>query len=64
MDPKTKQEVPARFATQSAQIKCVLKVPASIVVCPFDQEPQLGRITLRDEGKSIAIGKVLRIGDK
>mmetsp|Transcript_34452 Transcript_34452/g.77875 ORF Transcript_34452/g.77875 Transcript_34452/m.77875 type:complete len:617 (+) Transcript_34452:101-1951(+) len=65
MDPKTKSEVPRpRFAKQGAQITCVLEVPVSIVVEAFDHSPQLGRITLRDEGKTIAIGKVLRIGDK
>jgi len=33
------------------------------VIClePFKKFPQMGRFTLRDEGKTIAIGKVLRI---
>ena len=50
-----------RFAKQGAQITCVLEVPDSIVVAPFDVSPAFGRITLRDEGKSIAIGKILRL---
>jgi len=28
---------------------------------PFSQFQQMGRFTLRDEGKTIAIGKVLRV---
>lgn len=33
------------------------------MVCmePFKKFPQMGRFTLRDEGKTIAIGKVLRV---
>ena len=50
-----------RFAKQGAQITCVLEVPESIVVAPFEVSPAFGRITLRDEGKSIAIGKILRL---
>lgn len=37
------------------------QVPQSIVVTSFDESPQLGRLTLRDEGKTIAIGKVLKV---
>ncbi len=50
-----------RFAKQGAQITCVMSVPNSIVVAPFDVSPAFGRITLRDEGKSIAIGKILKL---
>jgi peptide chain release factor subunit 3 len=28
---------------------------------PFKDVPQLGRLTLRDEGKTIAIGKITRV---
>ena len=28
---------------------------------PFKDFPQMGRFTLRDEGKTIAMGKVLRV---
>jgi translation elongation factor EF-1alpha len=28
---------------------------------PFERVPQLGRLTLRDEGKTIAIGKVTKV---
>jgi peptide chain release factor subunit 3 len=28
---------------------------------PFKRFPQLGRFTLRDEGRTIAVGKVLKI---
>ena len=64
-DPKIKGDVKLpRFAKQGQQIKCVLAVPQSVVVCPFDETPQLGRFTLRDEGRSIAIGKVLKLVHK
>ncbi len=28
---------------------------------PFKRYPQLGRFTLRDEGRTVAVGKVLKI---
>ena len=31
---------------------------------PFSKFQQMGRFTLRDEGKTIAIGKVLRVVEK
>lgn len=62
LDPKTKQEKKnPRFAKQGAQVTVELTVPQSIAIAPFDEQPQLGRLTLRDEGRSIAIGKILRM---
>jgi len=62
LDPKTKTEKRnPRFAKQGSQITCELAIPQTIVVAPFEEQQQLGRFTLRDEGKSIAIGKILRL---
>lgn len=41
-----------------ARIKCSQKV----CIHTYEQMSQLGRFTLRDEGKTIAIGKILRLG--
>ena len=38
-----------------------LTVPQTICLEPFEDLQQLGRFTLRDEGKSIAIGKVVAL---
>ena len=37
-----------------------VEVAAPICIERFDEHPQLGRFTLRDEGKTIAIGKVTK----
>ena len=41
---------------------CVLKTTRTICVEKFENLQQLGRFTLRDEGRTIGIGKVLRLG--
>jgi len=61
-DSKTKAEVPRpRFAKQNDTITCILEVTQSICLAPYSEYPQLGRLTLRDEGKSIAIGMVTEL---
>ena len=42
-----------------AVVTCVIETEQVVTVEPFDLCPQLGRFTLRDEGKTIGIGKVL-----
>jgi len=62
LDVKTKEKKKGvRFAKEGAQLEVVLEVPQSVCVLPFSECPQLGRLTLRDEGKTIAIGKVLKL---
>jgi len=39
-------------------------VGGSVCMESFADNPQLGRFTLRDEGRTIAIGKVLRLPTK
>lgn len=50
-----------RFVKQDE--KCILRLESQEPFClePFKLLPQLGRFTLRDEGKTIAIGKVLKV---
>ena len=50
------------FVKSGAVITCVIETEQNVCLEPFDQCPQLGRFTLRDEGKTIGIGKVLDLG--
>ena len=50
------------FVKSGAVITCVIETEQNVCLEPFDQCPQLGRFTLRDEGKTIGIGKVLATG--
>lgn len=61
IDPKTQKPIrkPVTFIKQGQSVICRIEVEQSITVETFEAFPQLGRITLRDEGKTIAIGKVL-----
>lgn len=45
---------------------CVAKLQMPISTCMevFDKFPALGRVTLRDEGRTIAIGKILEVVQK
>ena len=42
---------------------CVVRLVMPTTTCmePFDVNPALGRVTLRDEGRTIAIGKILKM---
>ncbi len=65
LDKKTgepKPGGPARFVKSGALCVCILKTTRSICVEKFETMQQLGRFTLRDEGRTIGIGKVLRLG--
>uniref|UniRef100_A0A3B4BCT5 Tr-type G domain-containing protein n=1 Tax=Periophthalmus magnuspinnatus TaxID=409849 RepID=A0A3B4BCT5_9GOBI len=63
VDKKTgeKSKQRPRFVKQD-QV-CIARLRASGVICleTFKDFPQMGRFTLRDEGKTIAIGKVLKL---
>lgn len=62
-DPETGKPVKetCTYAMTGMTITVRISVPQSVAIEPFEQCPQLGRITLRDQGKSIAIGKVKKI---
>jgi len=47
-------------AAVNAMIECSQPVPVEL----FTENPQLGRFTLRDEGKTIAVGKIIALAAK
>lgn len=49
--------VPLWFVTPSYPAQTAREICCE----PFERVPQLGRLTLRDEGKTIAIGKVTKV---
>ncbi|KAF8604971.1 eukaryotic polypeptide chain release factor 3 [Ceratobasidium sp. AG-I] len=62
-DKKTnrKSKKPPQFAKKGQKIIALVETTAPVCIEPFKQYPQLGRFTLRDEGKTIAIGKVVKL---
>ncbi|TMW64404.1 hypothetical protein Poli38472_013026 [Pythium oligandrum] len=66
IDPKTGKPVkkPVTFIKQGQSVICRIEVEQSITIETFDSMPQLGRLTLRDEGKTIGIGKVIQLDKK
>eukprot|EP00890_Picochlorum_soloecismus_P006149 jgi/Picsp_1/6535/NSC_03878-R1_g1 to s phase transition protein len=64
IDPKSKEKKKAKFAKSGAICIARIAVEKGICVEQFNFIPQLGRFTLRDEGRTIAIGKVTKIPKK
>jgi len=56
-----KSKKPPQFAKRGQKIVASIEVTAPVCVERFVDYPQLGRFTLRDEGKTIAIGKITRL---
>ncbi|KAI6657532.1 Eukaryotic peptide chain release factor GTP-binding subunit ERF3A isoform X1 [Oopsacas minuta] len=50
-----------RFARTDDVVICRLQSSGPICIETFKDFPQMGRFTLRDEGKTVAVGKILRI---
>lgn len=66
LEPKTnrKSKKPPGFAKQGMNIIARLEVTSgagSVCVERFEDYPQLGRFTLRDQGQTIAIGKITKL---
>ena len=63
VDRKTneKGQMKPRFVKQDQAAIMRLETAGVVCVEPFKLFPQMGRFTLRDEGRTIAIGKVLRV---
>ncbi|KAJ1362519.1 hypothetical protein KIN20_022104 [Parelaphostrongylus tenuis] len=59
IDKKTGEKKKSRFVRQDE--KCIMRMESAEAFClePFKELPQLGRFTLRDEGRTIAIGKLV-----
>ncbi len=49
------------YARQGQQCTCLLSMQLSTCMETFATVPAMGRFTIRDEGKSIAIGKILEL---
>ena len=54
----------AKFAKVGQKLVCKLQVARSISCDTYDNAPFLGRFTLRTEGKTIAIGKIIKLQPK
>ncbi|WCJ42040.1 GTP binding Elongation factor Tu family protein [Euphorbia peplus] len=63
IDPKTKKPMKKKilFVKNGAVVLCRVQVNNMICVEKFTDFPQLGRFTLRSEGKTIAVGKVMEL---
>ena len=53
-----KSRKPPQFAKKGQKVVALIETTAPVCVERFVDYPQLGRFTLRDEGKTVAIGKV------
>ncbi|GMI96361.1 hypothetical protein like AT1G18070 [Hibiscus trionum] len=60
IDPKTKKPMKKKvlFVKNGAVVVCRIQVNSMICIEKFSDFPQLGRFTLRTEGKTVAVGKV------
>ncbi|GMM31863.1 ribosome dissociation factor GTPase [Martiniozyma asiatica (nom. inval.)] len=56
-----KSKKPPAFAKQGMKIIAILEVPEPVCLETYEDYPQLGRFTLRDQGQTIAIGKVTKL---
>lgn len=65
IDKKTgkKTKRPPQFVKQGQKVIARIETSGPICIEPFHKVPQLGRFTLRDEGKTVAIGKVTKVLD-
>ncbi|KZW03815.1 hypothetical protein EXIGLDRAFT_758135 [Exidia glandulosa HHB12029] len=62
-DKKTgrKSKKPPQFAKRGQRVVALVEASAPVCVERFSDYPQLGRFTLRDEGKTIAIGRITKL---
>jgi peptide chain release factor subunit 3 len=56
-----KSKKPPQFAKKGQKIVALIEATAPICAERFTDYPQLGRFTLRDEGRTIAIGKITKL---
>ncbi|EIN10765.1 eukaryotic polypeptide chain release factor 3 [Punctularia strigosozonata HHB-11173 SS5] len=56
-----KSKKPPQFAKRGQKIVALIETALPVCVERFADYPQLGRFTLRDEGKTIAIGKITKL---
>lgn len=62
-DKKTgrKSKKPPQFAKKGQKIVALIETSAPICLERFNDYPQLGRFTVRDEGRTVGIGKVTKL---
>lgn len=65
IDKKTgkKTKRPPPFVKQGEKVIARIETAGPICVETFEEYPQLGRFTIRDEGKTIAIGRITKVLD-
>ncbi|KAJ4478036.1 eukaryotic polypeptide chain release factor 3 [Lentinula aciculospora] len=56
-----KSKKPPQYAKRGQKIVALIETTAAVCVERFSDYPQLGRFTLRDEGRTIAIGKITKL---
>ncbi|KAJ3109641.1 translation termination factor GTPase eRF3 [Phlyctochytrium planicorne] len=63
IDKKTGKRTknPPQFVRQGDSLIARIETSAPICLERFDEYPQLGRFTLRDEGKTVAVGRVTKL---
>ena len=49
------------FAKKGMRVIAVLETPEAVCAETYRDYPQLGRFTLRDQGQTIAIGKITKL---
>jgi len=59
-----KPEKNPRFARESSLVTCSIQLARATTVDTFKGVAQMGRFTLRDEGRTIAIGKITELPSK
>lgn len=60
IDKKTKEEKKVKFLKSFSRARILIKTTNLMCGEKFERMPTLGRFTLRDEGKTISIGKILK----
>merc|ERR1712146_317300 len=58
---KSKAKKKVNFVRSGAVLVAKIAVSKPVCIETFEKVPQLGRFTLRDEGKTIAIGKISKL---
>jgi peptide chain release factor subunit 3 len=60
IDKKTKEETKVKIVKNYSRAKVLIKLDYPVAGEKFETLQPLGRFTLRDEGKTISIGKILK----
>lgn len=61
LDRKTRSWKKCKFVKSAATVTVRISTDKPICAEAFDVNPQMGRFTLRDEGRTIAIGKITKL---